>query len=166
MTNKNITILDLRSVSAALLGLAVKELFPEVVLGESGVTSFGFYFDVFSDFSFSPSILQKIEERMDQAIWEKKTVAFREMTPFSAKEYFLFRKEPLLADLAESCVSPTVLLVDIAGKMFFIQSPTNVKNLGQIGAIKIYKSENLEGVQKRFRLHGAAFFDKQEKKDF
>ncbi len=166
MTNKNIFISDLRSAAAALLALAVKELFPQVKIGESGATSLGFYCDFFSDFSFTPSILQNIEERMDQSIWEKKELLFKEMTPFSAKEYFLFHKEPWLARLAEASKEPTVSLVDIAGRMFFIQDSSNMKHLGEIGAIKIYKSEVLEGFQKRVRIHGAAFYDKQERKEF
>ncbi|MES2198959.1 MAG: His/Gly/Thr/Pro-type tRNA ligase C-terminal domain-containing protein [Chlamydiota bacterium] len=166
MTNKHIFISDLRRAAAALLALAVKELFPQVTLGESGATSLGFYCDFFSDFPFTPPILQKIEERMDQSIWEKKELLFREMTPFSAKEYFLFRKEPWLAKLAEAGTGSTVSLVDIAGKMFFIEDSSKMKHLGEIGAIKIYKSEVLEGFQKRIRVHGVAFFDKQERKEF
>lgn len=166
MTNINISILDLRNVSAALLALAVKELFPGVVLGESGVTSFGFYCDFISDVSFTSQVLKKIEERMDQAVFEKKPVAFKEMTPANAREYFLFHKEPYLAKLANAQSSSTLLLVDIAGKMFFTQHQSKIKNLGEIGAIKIFKSEVLEGFQKRVRIHGAVFFNKQEKKEF
>ena len=166
MTNKHIFISDLRSSAAALLALAVKELFPQVTLGENGSTSLGFYCDFFADFPFDSSVLQKIEERMDQSIWEKKEVLFREMTPFSAKEYFLFHKEPWLAKLAENSEAPTVSLIDIAGRMFFIQSSNKIKHLGEIGAIKIHKSEILAGFRKRIRVHGATFFDKQEKKEF
>lgn len=166
MTNKQNSIFDVRAATAALAALAVKELFPSATIGESGATSLGFYCDFFADFPFTPSVLQEIEERMERSIWEKKEILFREMTPFSAKEYFLFHKEPWLAKLADESSFSTISLIEIAGKMFFIQNSSEMKHLGEIGAIKIYKSEQLEGFQKRIRVHGSAFYNKQEKKEF
>jgi len=166
MTKKNSSILDLQAVSAALAALSVKELFPDAILGQSGPTSLGFFCDFFLNIDANASVLSRIEERMEQSLRENGEVNVREMTPFSAKEYFTFHKEPLLAQAVQSSLLTTVFLIEVGGRLFLSDRFPGVKRLGEIGAVKVYKSEVLGGSRKRIRIHGAAFFDKAEKKQF
>ncbi len=159
-----ISLANLRNVAAVLLALTVKELFPKALLLGGRATSLGFYYNFFLPFPFDKNFLKQIEERMLFSILKKEKVSFREMVPYSAKQYFLSRKESFLVDQVERSLSSTVSLLEIAGQMFLTEAEGGVKDLGEIGSVKILKEEVLG--KGKVRIHGTAFSSKMELKEF
>ncbi len=159
-----ISLANLRNVAAVLLALTVKELFPKALLLGGKATSLGFYYDFFLPFPFDKKFLKQIEERMLFSILKKEKVSFREMVPYSAKQYFLSRRESFLADLAERSSSSTVALLEIAGQMFLTGAEEGIEDLGEIGSVKVLKEEILG--KGKMRIHGTAFSSKGELKEF
>ena len=168
MNKKNNSLLDLRSTSVSLLALAVKEFFPKTVMLGGKATSMGFYCDFIFPFPFESALLRQIEEGMFAFIRKGEEVFLREMVPFSAKGYFRSEGEWFLADALEESSLTTVDIMTIAGRMFLVDGQSGLSHLGEIKALKLHKSEVLEGlnVKNGVRIHGTAFFDKGELKRF
>lgn len=163
MKKQSVTLFDLRSAAASALSLAVKQLFPSALLAGSKVTPTGFYCDFSLSTSFNSECMRQVEEVLQAWIRQKLQVEVREMVSLSAKEYFLFHKEPLLAKKIEESEESTFFLTQILGKMTLSSSSEPLQDLGQIGAFSL---QSLEKVGKRVRIYGTAFFDKQELKNF
>lgn len=168
MNIKNNSLLDLRSTSACLLALAVKELFPRAVMLGGKATTMGFYCDFLFPFPFESALLRQIEEGMFAFIRKKEEVSLREMVPFSAKGYFRSEGEWFLADMLEQSALPTIDMMNIAGRMFLTDGSACLNHLGEIKALRLHKGEVLEGLNLKngVRIHGTAFFDKGELKEF
>ena len=158
--------LDIKRVAACLLGSAVKDLFPKVLIGENGPTATGFYCDFYTDLSFSSAVLQQVEERMAQAIWQAGAVESKEMVPLAAYGYFSAQKEPYLASWVRGASTQTVALLSMGGKMIPMADVVEVKSLKEIGEFKVHGVEELGRHPRRIRLYGSLFSDKEEKKNF
>lgn len=163
MKKKTFSLFDIRSASACLLALAVKQRFPSCLQAGMKVTPLGFYCDFSFQGSFAPQHLKLIEEVMQAWIRQKLNMRIREMVALSAKEYFLFHKEPLLADFIERSFSPSFFLAEIAGQTILSESDAALDSLGDIGAFSLQKSEQ---VGSKLRIYGTAFFDRKELKNF
>ena len=163
MPLSDITLFDVRSGAACLLALTVKQRFPAALLVGLKVTSLGFYCDFSFDSVFDEEALAQVEEMMLAWIRQKIDVKIREMVPRSAKEYFLFHKEPLLAKYIESSSSSSFFLAEIAGQMVLSESAVSLSDLGKIGAFCLQK---IEQSGPKLRIYGTAFFNKKELKDF
>lgn len=163
MNRKNNTLFDLRASSLSLLALAVKQLFPGVLLAGGRVTSLGFYYDFVFPVSFEESFLLQIEELMLAWIRQKMEVDVKEMVASSARAYFQFHKEPYLVRQIERSSQGSFFLMQIANKMVLSESSLGVSHLGEIGAFRLQKSEKLG---KRLRIYGTAFFEKKDLKEF
>ena len=163
MKKEPISLFDMRSAAACLLALAVKQRFPSALQAGMKVTPLGFYCDFSIPETFSPQYLKILEEVMQAWIRQKFKMRIREMVALSAKEYFLFHKEPLLAEFIEGSSSPSFFLAEIAGQTTLSESSVPLGNLGGIGAFSLQKSEQ---VGSKLRIYGTAFFDKKELKDF
>ncbi len=163
MKKETCSLFDIRSASACLLALAVKQRFPSCLQAGMKVTPLGFYCDFSFSEAFAPQYLKLIEEVMQAWIRQKLSMRIREMVAISAKEYFLFHKEPLLADFIEDSSSPSVFLAEIAGQTILSESEVALGDLGEVGAFSLQKSEQ---VGSKLRIYGTAFFDKKELKDF
>ena len=163
MKKENISLFDLRNISNCLLALAVKQLFPSAILAGGQVTSLGFYYDFLFTAPFEESFIRQIEDLVLAWVRQKMEVQMKEMVPVSAREYFNFHKEPLLAKLVEHSSSPTFFLMQFAGKMILAEEGRPLDHLGVIGAFHLQKSEV---IGRKLRIHGTSFFDKKELKQF
>jgi threonyl-tRNA synthetase len=163
MEKKQKTIFDLRSTAAALLFLALKQRFPSALLVESKVTPLGFYCDFSLSSPFGEGNLKQVEEVMQAWIRQKIEVQVREMVGKSAREYFLFHKEPHLARFVENSNEQVFFLLQMAGQMVLSESSSSLCDLGQIEAFCLQKFDQVDS---KLRVYGTAFFDKKELKDF
>ena len=164
MKKEKKTIFDLRNSAACLLSLALKQRFPSALLLPGKVTPLGFYCDFSFSGLFDDQCLRQVEEVMQSWIRQKMDVQIREMVAMSAKEYFSFHKEPFLAKHVESfSSSSTFPLMQIAGHMVLSESSSAFPDLGEIGAFCLQKVEH---VGLKLRIHGTAFFEKEELKEF
>jgi threonyl-tRNA synthetase len=163
MKKETVSLFDIRSAVACLLAVAVKQRFPSCLQAGMKVTPLGFYCDFSFSEAFDPQYLKLIEEVMQAWIRQKLSMRIREMVALSAREYFLFHKEPLLADFIEDSSSSSFFLAEIAGQTILSESDVALGDLGKIGAFSLQKSEQ---VGSKLRIYGTAFFDKKELKDF
>jgi threonyl-tRNA synthetase len=168
MNKENHSLPEIRKAASKLLALAVKELFPSVLLVGGNANSLGFYYDFVFPFPFLDSFLEQVEERIQALIRQKKTIEMREMVPFSAKEYFISSGEKWIARQAELSSSSTVFLFQIGEWMDLFDREATIQHTGEAGVVKLLKSEPVgkkEGSQVT-RIHGTAFFEKNELKEF
>ena len=83
----------IRHSFAHLIGHAVKQIYPEVKMAIGPVIEEGFYYDVFSERSFTPEDLQIIEERITKLIKQNYDVGISQATKKEAINTFKNRKE-------------------------------------------------------------------------
>ena len=104
LTSKDAEGLDImrHTITAQLLALAVKELWPQAKLAIGPTIEHGFYYDIDLDTTLSPDDLPKIEARMHEILKRNQPVT-REMLPRAeAIQLFKTRGEPYKVELIEN----------------------------------------------------------------
>ncbi len=165
------------TLTAQVLALAVKELWPSAQLAIGPTIEHGFYYDIDLDYKLTPEDLPKVEDKMREILGRKKPVA-REMWAFDdAIAMFTSRGEHYKAELigmakeknggADGQVS---LYRQGEGDDAFIDLcyGPHVPNLEKIS--KAFKLTKLAGAYWRGdsknkmlqRIYGVSFFDKKE----
>ena len=100
--------LAFRHTCSHVLAQAVKRLYPEVKLAIGPAIDDGFYYDVDSDFPFTPDILAKLEVEMRKIIKENIPLIRYEMPRPQAIQYMESLNEPykveLIQDLPEDAI--------------------------------------------------------------
>ena len=81
----------IRHSFAHLIGHAVKQLYPNIKMAIGPVIDNGFYYDIFSEYRFTPEDLIKIENRINNLI--KKIMMLRFYKLPKKKRLKLFKKE-------------------------------------------------------------------------
>ncbi|MBE7035196.1 MAG: threonine--tRNA ligase [Ruminococcaceae bacterium] len=94
-----------RHTASHILAQAVKRLYPEAKLAIGPAIENGFYYDIDCEVSFTPEILEKIEEEMRKIVKENLTVERFTMNRADAIAYFAeageIYKQELVEDLPE-----------------------------------------------------------------
>lgn len=163
MKKKSISLYDIRNTAASLLSLAVKQRFPSTLCRGVHVTPQGFYCDFSFKDPFKDEYLKQIEDVLQSWIRQNMEIQVQEMVKVSAKEYFLFHKEPLLAEHIEEMGEGSFFLLKLAGMGMLLESETPIKYLKDVGFCYLQKSERVGGW---IRIYGTSFFEKQELKKF
>ncbi len=157
----------IRHSGAHVMAQAVQELWPndiQVTIGP--VIENGFYYDFGSSRVFQPEDLRLIEKRMKEIIKKKLEVTKEIWTKEKAisvfKEMGEMYKVEIIKDLNEEQVS-----IYRQGDWFDLCRGPHVKNLSQIGAIKILHQSAAywRGDEKKAslqRIYGTAFHSKEE----
>ncbi len=83
----------IRHSFAHLIGHAIKQLFPDVKMAIGPVIENGFYYDVFSEYRFTPADLQKIEGRINKLIKQNYDIEVVRVSKEVAIKTFQDRKE-------------------------------------------------------------------------
>ena len=83
----------IRHSFAHLIGHAVKQIYPEAKMAIGPVIEEGFYYDIFSEQSFTPEDLLKIEERINKLIKQNYDVIVSQASKKQAIDTFQERKE-------------------------------------------------------------------------
>ncbi len=83
----------IRHSFAHLIGHAVKQIYPNIKMAIGPVIEDGFYYDIFSEYRFTPEDLVKIEERIDQLIKKDYDVEVLQVSKDVAIKTFKERNE-------------------------------------------------------------------------
>ena len=81
----------IRHSFAHLIGHAVKQIYPNIKMAIGPVIEDGFYYDIFSEYRFTPDDLNKIEERINKLIKQIMTLKFYKFQ--RKKQLKLLKKE-------------------------------------------------------------------------
>ncbi len=83
----------IRHSFAHLIGHAVKQIYPKIQMAIGPVIEDGFYYDIFSEYSFTPDDLIKIEERINKLIKTNYDVKILQVSKTDAIKTFKERNE-------------------------------------------------------------------------
>lgn len=89
----------IQQAAALLLGYAIKEVFPDALLGEYRITDIGFSYDFAADQPLSEQLFPLIEEKMRSITKEDITIRWTEMMRENAIQLFEHNQQDLQADL-------------------------------------------------------------------
>ena len=91
----------IRHSFAHLIGHAIKQIHPNTKMAIGPVIENGFYYDVFSEYSFTPNDLREIEERIKKLINQNYEVEIIKVTKKEAIKTFKERDEPFKLKIIE-----------------------------------------------------------------
>lgn len=143
-----------------IMAQAVKNLFPDTQLGIGPPISDGFYYDFYTNRTFSPDDLKSIEEEMAKIIQEDQTFERIEMSKEDAIAFFKDRKEKFKVELLEELTG--VISIYKNGNFADLCRGPHIPKTGYIGAFKLLSTSgsywkgdtNRESMQ---RIYGISF---------
>lgn len=157
------SIFSLRRTAAELLAAAVLELFPGTYLHCGEGSYLGFQYDFIFPFPFQKEFLPLLEEKMRLIAKEMRPIVMREMVPKNAAQFFKHRGQFQKAALLEELEDPLVSIFEM-GEFFDVCPTPYSQHSGESGYFKLL--DVTEFSDKRIRIQGNAFFEKEELKKF
>ena len=91
----------IRHSFAHLIGHAVKQIYPNIKMAIGPVIEDGFYYDIFSEYRFTPDDLNKIEERINKLIKTNYDVEILQVSKKEAIKTFQERDETFKLKIIE-----------------------------------------------------------------
>lgn len=148
-----------------ILAQAVKDLFPEALLGTGPATAEGFYYDFFREKPFTPEDLAGIEARMREIIAADLPLERREVSRDSAREQLAAAGETFKLEILSELPDGTVSFYG-HGDFWDLCSGPHVPSTGRARALALLSvaashwrgDENRESMQ---RIYGVAFPDRK-----
>ena len=92
----------IRHSFAHLIGHAVKQMYPDVKMAIGPVIEEGFYYDIYSEYRFTPDDLLKIEKRINNLIYQNYDVEVIQVKKKDAIKTFKERKETFKLRIIEN----------------------------------------------------------------
>lgn len=149
---------------------AVKSLFPEAKLAIGPPIEDGFYYDFDLPQPFTPDVLARIEERMEEIIGQDSPFVREEMSRAAAIEYFKQLNEPYKLELLQELDDDVVSIYREGDFVDLCRGP-HMESTGQIEAFKLLSvagsywrgDERNKMLQ---RIYGIAFPDKKMLREY
>ncbi len=167
MVNKNIE--KIRHSLAHILASAVKELYPETILGTGPAIKNGFYYD-FDNINIGEDDLPKIEEKMKEII--KRNISFEKKIISKKEAKDLFRNEPYKKELIDAVKEKSVTVYE-SEKFIDLCNGPHVNTSAEIdpNSFKLDRTAGayFMGSEKNpmlKRIYGLAFETKKELSDY
>ena len=161
--------LAFRHTCSHVLAQAVKRLYPEVKLAIGPAIDDGFYYDVDSDFPFTPDILAKLEVEMRKIIKENIPLVRYEMPRAQAIQYMESLKEPYKVELIQDLPEDVAISFYSQGDFTDLCAGPHLISTGKLkgNAIKLTSCTGAywRGDSKRKmlqRIYGTCFPKKEE----
>ena len=161
--------LAFRHTCSHVLAQAVKRLYPEVKLAIGPAIDDGFYYDVDSDFPFTPDILAKLEVEMRKIIKENIPLIRYEMPRPQAIQYMESLKEPYKVELIQDLPEDVAISFYSQGDFTDLCAGPHLVSTGKLkgNAIKLTSCTGAywRGDSKRKmlqRIYGTCFPKKEE----
>ena len=161
--------LAFRHTCSHVLAQAVKRLYPEVKLAIGPAIDDGFYYDVDSDFPFTPDILAKLEVEMRKIIKENIPLVRYEMPRTQAIQYMESLKEPYKVELIQDLPDDVAISFYSQGDFTDLCAGPHLVSTGKLkgNAIKLTSCTGAywRGDSKRKmlqRIYGTCFPKKEE----
>ena len=158
-----------RHSTSHVLAQAVKRLYPESKLAIGPAIADGFYYDIDSDVTFTPEVLEKLEEEMRRICKEKLPIERFELPREEAIKFMADRDEPYKVELIEDLPEGEAISFYKQGEFTDLCAGPHLDNTGRIkgNAIKLTAcnaaywrgDSNRQTLQ---RIYGVAFPKKEE----
>ncbi len=159
-----------RHSAAHVMAQAVQELWPDVKVTIGPVIENGFYYDFDVAKVFRPEDLSTIEKKMQSIINQKLELTKEMWTMEKALSTFKKMNEPYKLELIQDIDQPE-LSIYRQGKWLDLCRGPHVKNLSQIGAVKVLNQSGAywrgdENNKQLKRIYGTAFHCKKDLKQY
>ena len=161
--------LAFRHTCSHVLAQAVKRLYPEVKLAIGPAIDDGFYYDVDSDFPFTPEILEKLEAEMRKIIKENIPLIRFEMPRPQAIQYMESLNEPYKVELIQDLPEDAIITFYSQGDFTDLCAGPHLVSTGKLkgNAVKLTSCTGAywRGDSKRKmlqRIYGTCFPKKEE----
>ena len=158
-----------RHSASHVLAQAVKRLYPESKLAIGPAIENGFYYDIDSDVTFTPEVLEKIEAEMRKICKEKLPIERFELPRAEAIRFMADRDEPYKVELIEDLPEDAVISFYKQGEFTDLCAGPHLDSTGRIkgNAIKLMNctgaywrgDSNRKMLQ---RIYGTCFMKKEE----
>ena len=158
-----------RHSASHVLAQAVKRLYPESKLAIGPAIENGFYYDIDSDVTFTPEVLEKIEAEMRRICKEKLPIERFELPRAEAIKFMAEREEPYKVQLIEDLPEDAVISFYKQGEFTDLCAGPHLDSTGRIkgNAIKLMNCTGAywRGDSKNKmlqRIYGTCFMKKEE----
>ena len=158
-----------RHSASHVLAQAVKRLYPESKLAIGPAIENGFYYDIDSDVTFTPEVLEKIEAEMRKICKEKLPIERFELPRAEALKFMAEREEPYKVQLIEDLPEDAVISFYKQGEFTDLCAGPHLDSTGRIkgNAIKLMNCTGAywRGDSKNKmlqRIYGTCFMKKEE----
>ncbi|HIS66962.1 MAG TPA: threonine--tRNA ligase [Candidatus Scatomorpha merdipullorum] len=158
-----------RHSASHVLAQAVKRLYPESKLAIRPAIENGFYYDIDSDVTFTPEVLEKIEAEMRKICKEKLPIERFELPRAEAIKFMAEREEPYKVQLIEDLPEDAVISFYKQGEFTDLCAGPHLDSTGRIkgNAIKLMNCTGAywRGDSKNKmlqRIYGTCFMKKEE----
>ena len=158
-----------RHSASHVLAQAVKRLYPESKLAIGPAIENGFYYDIDSDVTFTPEVLEKIEAEMRKICKEKLPIERFELPRAEAIKLMADKDEPYKVELIEDLPEDAVISFYKQGEFTDLCAGPHLDSTGRIkgNAIKLMNctgaywrgDSNRKMLQ---RIYGTCFMKKEE----
>ena len=158
-----------RHTTSHILAQAVKRLYPESKLAIGPSIDDGFYYDIDSDVTFTPEVLEKLEAEMRKICKEKLPLERFELPRDEAIAFMKEKDEPYKVELIEDLPADAHISFYRQGEFTDLCAGPHVDNTGRIkgNAIKLMNctgaywrgDSNRKMLQ---RIYGTCFLKKEE----
>ena len=158
-----------RHTTSHILAQAVKRLYPESKLAIGPAIDDGFYYDIDSDVTFTPEVLEKLEAEMRKICKEKLPLERFELPRDEAIAFMKEKDEPYKVELIEDLPADAHISFYRQGEFTDLCAGPHVDNTGRIkgNAIKLMNctgaywrgDSNRKMLQ---RIYGTCFLKKEE----
>ena len=158
-----------RHSTSHVLAQAVKRLYPESKLAIGPAIADGFYYDIDSDVTFTPEVLEKLEEEMRRICKEKLPIERFELPREEAIKFMAERDEPYKVELIEDLPEGEAISFYKQGEFTDLCAGPHLDNTGRIkgNAIKLMNCTGAywrgDSSRKMLqRIYGTCFMKKEE----
>jgi threonyl-tRNA synthetase len=156
----------LRHSASHIMAAAVKEIFPEVMVGIGPSTESGFYYDFEKPEPFMPEDLEKIENKMKEIISANKPFLHLHLPKTEALKKFEDMGEHLKVELINEKADDTVSLYQSDTFLDFCRGP-HIPATGYVPVFKLLSTAGAywkgdENNQMLQRIYGTAFFRQED----
>ena len=158
-----------RHSTSHVLAQAVKRLYPESKLAIGPAIEDGFYYDIDSDVTFTPEVLEKLEEEMRRICKEKLPIERFELPREEAIKFMADRDEPYKVELIEDLPEGEAISFYKQGEFTDLCAGPHLDNTGRIkgNAIKLMNCTGAywrgDSSRKMLqRIYGTCFMKKEE----
>ncbi len=165
------SLADLRKFVVELLAFSFMEVFPDALLVAGKVTEFGFYYDFICSQPVDAHVVIMLEEKMRGIVKAKGQMRIVEMMRENAAMLFEHKQQMIKADRIRESKDNIVSILQIDDFYDYCDClfPCEIQD---VGTFKLFEAQSLrdyvknEGKIDLKRVHGTAFFSKQELKNF
>ena len=158
-----------RHSTSHVLAQAVKRLYPEAKLAIGPAIENGFYYDIDCDVTFTPEILEKIEEEMRRICKEKLPIERFELPREEALELMREKDEPYKVELIEDLPEDVTISFYRQGEFTDLCAGPHLDSTGRIkgNALKLMNCTGAywrgDSSRKMLqRIYGTCFMKKEE----